>query len=251
MKRLILPQEYIHRGCLVLINAQYPYREEKGERRWENVCFQGKSFLLQQQAAVCLTRLMNAVYGWRNITAVSSLRSTEEQKEIYAQSLRDNGIPFTRKYVALPGHSEHQSGLAIDLALNQEPVDFIRPSFPYEGICQAFRQRAADYGFVERYPEGKEDITGISHEPWHFRFVGSPHAEIMKAYGFVLEEYVSFLREHRYGENPFIFLSKGFTAAVSYLETDSKEIAFEIDSGYPYQISGNNADGLIITQWRK
>ncbi len=114
----------------------------------------------------------------------------EEQTQIYEDSLRENGGEFTKKFVALPGCSEHQTGLAIDLGLCKEEIDFICPDFPYEGICQKFRQMAPDYGFVERYPAGKEKVTGIGHEPWHFRYVGRPHARIMTDRGLVLEEYL-------------------------------------------------------------
>lgn len=72
------------------------------------------------------------------------------------------------------GCSEHETGLAIDLALAGEEPDFIRPPFPDRGICRRFRQRCADFGFVLRYPAGKETVTGIAHEPWHFRYVGVP-----------------------------------------------------------------------------
>ena len=85
--------------------------------------------------------------------------------------MRESGRKFTETYVAVPGHSEHETGLAIDLGLKQDVIDFIRPEFPYEGICQRFRQLAPKYGFIERYPKGKEEVTGIGQEPWHFRYV--------------------------------------------------------------------------------
>lgn len=75
--------------------------------------------------------------------------------------------------------SEHQTGLAIDLAENKEQIDFICPHFPYTGICGEFRAAAPRFGFIERYVSGKEQITGIGAEPWHFRYVGYPHSVIM------------------------------------------------------------------------
>ena len=141
----------------------------------------GSPVLLDWQAAQALEALMEELDGWR---------SFEEQTGIYQSSLAENGPAFTRKYVALPGHSEHQTGLAIDLGLRGPEIDFIRPDFPYEGVCQRFRERAADFGFVERYPAGKEAVTGIAHEPWHFRYVGPSHAREMVHRGLVLEEYL-------------------------------------------------------------
>lgn len=91
---------------------------------------------------------------------------------------------------ALPACSEHETGLAIDLAANAQDIDFICPEFPRSGICQKFREAAPYYGFVERYAKEKEPVTGISGEPWHFRYVGTPHSEIMARKGMCLEEYV-------------------------------------------------------------
>ena len=153
--------------------------------------------------------------------------------------------------VAVPGHSEHETGLAIDLGLKLDVIDFIRPEFPYEGICQTFRKLAPRYGFVERYPKGKEAVTGIGQEPWHFRYVGAPHAEIMTEKGMVLEEYIEFIREYEYGRNPYRYCSQGKEIWVSYLNAqDQEEICLEVDDAMPRSISGNNVDGFVITEWR-
>lgn len=108
--------------------------------------------------------------------------------------MAESGEAFTRQYVALPGCSEHQTGLAIDLGRASEHIDFIRPDFPTDGVCGAFRRLAARYGFIERYPRGREAVTGIAHEPWHFRYVGAPHALLLTENGLCLEEYPDFLR---------------------------------------------------------
>ena len=121
-------------------------------------------------------------------------------------SIRENGPAFTKKFVALPGHSEHETGLAIDLAKRQPGIDFICPEFPRDGSFGVFRDKLPRYGFIERYLEGKENITGIGAEPWHFRYVGFPHSAIIAERGMVLEEYIEFLKEgaslrkpYRYG----------------------------------------------------
>jgi len=175
---------------LVLVNGSHACPEERPELL--AVCA-GSEVMLERQAALGLGALMEKVDGWRFITPVSGWRSFEEQEEIYRMSMAENGETFTRQYVARPGHSEHQTGLAIDLGLSGPALDFIRPNFPYEGVCQRFRTLAADFGFVERYPAGKEHLTGIAHEPWHFRYVGQAHARRMGELGLVLEEYLDWL----------------------------------------------------------
>ncbi len=149
--------------------------------------------LMEREAAQALSRLMEELDGWRFIVPVSGWRSEEEQRRVYEDSLRENGPAFTAKFVALPGHSEHQTGLAIDLGLKREKIDFIRPVFPYEGVCQRFRELAPAFGFIQRYSAGKEAVTGIAQEPWHFRYVGTPHAQRITERGLCLEEYCGLL----------------------------------------------------------
>lgn len=186
-----------HCETLVLVNAQTPLGEEPDTRELVYPFANRPEILLRSDAAKALIAALSAVGVGDKIIGVSGFRALEEQQNIYADSLRENGQVFTKQFVALPGHSEHQTGLAIDLALNEPPIDFIRPAFPYNGICQRFREIAPHYGFVERYPAGKETITGIAHEPWHFRYVGLPYALIMTEKHLTLEEYLDFLTDER------------------------------------------------------
>lgn len=74
------------------------------------------------------------------------------------------------------------------------PVSGYRSSEEQKAIiCDEFRKAAPDYGFIQRYAKNKEEITGISHEPWHFRYVGYPHSRIIKDNGFSFEEYTEFI----------------------------------------------------------
>ena len=97
-----------------------------------------------------LGRLLSDIQSEGRIVLVSGYRSHEEQVQIWDDTLRTEGEAFTRTYVAKPGHSEHESGLAIDLAENRDKIDFICPEFPKEGSCGTFLQRASGYGFVLR-----------------------------------------------------------------------------------------------------
>ena len=92
--------------------------------------------------------------------------------------------------MSLSAAGDPETGLAIDLALNAPDIDFICPEFPRTGICRKFRELAPYYGFIERYQKAKEPITGISEEPWHFRYVGTPHSVVIAENGLSLEEYI-------------------------------------------------------------
>ena len=242
-KTISLERKNIYRGALILVNAEHPLQEADA-RGLASVDMRFPDILINRSAANVLQLILWKISAGSSIVPVSGYRSAEEQKTIYADSLRDNGESFTQKYVALPNHSEHQTGLAIDLGLDKEEIDFIRPDFPYEGICDSFRKLAPDYGFIQRYPEGKEKITGISHEPWHFRYVGVPHAEIMAQKGLALEEHIAFLKEYRFGRNPFVFQNYRISFARAMEETT----VLEMDDTQPYSISGNNCDGFIVTE---
>lgn len=235
----------IHSGLLILVNSEHPIQHM--ERPVLAPAVPGSDILLDTRAAAMLSGLISRLGAAGEIVPVSGWRSAEEQQEIWDGSMRENGAEFTRKYVALPGCSEHQTGLAIDLALRADSIDFIRPEFPYDGICGRFRALAADYGFVERYKSGKEDITGIAAEPWHFRYVGRPHARIMCEMGLCLEEYVEYLRSYPYPERLLEVRGEIYEAEVGF--AGARDALGLPDA--PYQVSGNNVDGYIYTLWRK
>ena len=234
-------------GPLLLVNAGHPLALSDApelvcvDPRWPEV-------QLERQAAGQLRACIQAVKGENAIVPVSGWRSLAQQQAIWDDTMRQEGEAFTRQYVAFPGCSEHQTGLAIDLGLAAETIDFIRPNFPHSGVCSAFRKLAACYGFVLRYPAGKESITGIAHESWHFRYVGIPHAQFMASQCLVLEEYVELLRQ-KYSKQPL------FVPAVSRvyrIRSCGEPCREDLDAASEgrCQISPDNCGGYIVTDWR-
>lgn len=113
MKTIELEKEEIYCGNLLLVNKNYPLRDNnvKGlvpaDVRFPNI-------LMKRDVANVLQLIFEKISAGNSIVPVSGYRSLEEQTAIYDGSLKDNGEDFTRKYVALPNHSEHQTGLKID-----------------------------------------------------------------------------------------------------------------------------------------
>ncbi|WP_281656050.1 D-alanyl-D-alanine carboxypeptidase family protein [Eggerthella sinensis] len=232
---------------LLLVNAAHPLANPPGSRELAAVPLDGPRTLLDAAAARALAALLASIEGREGIVAVSGFRSHAEQQDIWNRSLADNGEAFTRTYVAVPGCSEHESGLAIDLAERAENVDFIRPSFPYDGVCGAFRARAARYGFIERYGRDKEDVTGIGWEPWHFRYVGHPHAALMEARGEALEEYLAFLREETSLARPLAWRGEGIDCAVLYVDAVEAEGALAmLPERGTWSASMTNTGGIVL-----
>lgn len=232
------------RGNLVLVNGDYGYKENTPMYSLVTVGKPGIGVPLNFEAAVMLDRLMSEIDGWQNIVPISGWRSIKEQQSIWENSVLENGEAFTRKYVALPGHSEHHTGLAIDIGIKKENIDFICPDFPSDGIGAKFREIASNYGFIERYKKGKEHITGISAEPWHFRYVGLPHAKIITDYKICLEEYHQLLKSYKGPENPLKYRMGTKTYKIYHANNDIAQI--KIDSCT--DISGNSKQGYIITE---
>ncbi len=251
MIRLRFAKPDILKGNLILVNPSHPIRSDMLENYIVPVSPDSLNILLEQQAAKMLSKVISFL-GCRNeIVPVSGYRNMREQQQIYSNSLGGHGEAFTQKYVAIPGCSEHQTGLAIDLAGNKSEIDFIRPDFPYTGICGRFRELSVKYGFIERYPSGREHITCIAHEPWHFRYVGYPHSEIMRERSLTLEEYTDFLKQFAYEGSRLYFRRNNREFEIFFIPVyDNRQVTIEIPEGIPYQVSGNNEDGVVITLWR-
>ena len=244
-----LTEENIYSGELILINRRHPIKK-KGDALGE-LCSVSDSVRLQKKCAAALGAALEAVSAAGRIVPVSGWRSETEQRQIYKECLAEDGEEFTQKFVALPGCSEHQTGLAIDLGERRESIDFIRPDFPDSGVCESFRRRAPEFGFIERYPKGAESITEIAWEPWHFRYVGYPHSMIMSGMGLTLEEYHEFLKRYPYGGQPFVFVGGGRKIEISYLAaTELKKAELSKERAAFCSASGNNMDGFVISLWR-
>lgn len=240
-----LSAEQVHQGSLVLINATHGFRQPL---KSDAIMGLSPEVDLEKSAAKMLLALMKTLKAEDEIVYVSGLRSYETQKTLFDETLEAFGEAYTRAFVALPGHSEHQTGLAIDLGQKKAEIDFVCPEFPYEGICQQFRQLAPSYGFIERYPKGKESVTGIAHEPWHFRYVGVPHSEIISAHQFTLEEYHDHLKNYLYGETYLKWHHNGYVFKIAYVPCQSEVMTVEVDEMAYVTFQGNNVDGFVYTE---
>lgn len=249
MKTLQFKKADIAKGFLILVNPSHPLRADMPEKKLVPTNPDAAHILLERQTAKMLSKVMTFLGCEREVVPVSGYRTMQEQQRIYADSLHEHGKNFTQKYVAIPGCSEHQTGFAIDLALNKKIIDFIRPDFPYTGICGQFRNISKHYGFIERYPAGCEQITSISHEPWHFRYVGYPHSEAMR--GLTLEEYTDYLKQFPYQGDHLRLKFNRHEYEIFYVPVQNeKDAIIEIPDDIPYQVSGNNVDGVVVTLWR-
>ena len=121
---------------------------------------------------------------------VSGFRSYETQRNTYSYFVSDRGVEQADRASARPGHSEHQTGLAID-------VNTTSDYFANTPEAEWLKENCYKYGFIIRYPEGKEEITGYKYEPWHIRYVGEGKAEKITKSGLTLEEYYGITSQYQ------------------------------------------------------
>lgn len=118
----------------------------------------------------------------------SAYRSYQIQESLYNRYKSEHGLTWADSYSARAGHSEHQTGLALDIVSNSSNFDNFEQTNEYEWL----KENAYKYGFILRYEENKEYITGYHYEPWHYRYVGVEIAKKITEEGITFEEYYEY-----------------------------------------------------------
>ncbi|CAM3377604.1 MULTISPECIES: M15 family metallopeptidase [Saccharibacillus] len=238
-EKLLASEEQLYEGDLLLVNGEYPMHPESEAP--DVVELSGRPELtggavlldndirLSRGVALKFAVMAEAAAqeGVNRFMISSGYRDRAEQSRLYKEKGADYALPA--------GYSEHNMGLALDIGSTRG-----RMADAEEG--KWLEQNAARYGFVLRYPADKTDVTGISFEPWHFRYVGLPHSLIMKRSNLALEEYVELLRDKKAVSTTV----DGRSYEIRYY--DSGEIPqLRVPEGREYALSGDNKGGLILT----
>lgn len=160
-------------------------------------------FYLQKDAADELIKMLNDMEKdlGQAPMIVSTYRSYERQERVFNNDINSwikNGCDMqearemTSKYIQIPGGSEHHTALAADLSNDGSlEEDFIDTE---AGVW--IKENSYKYGFVVRYPKGKEKYTKINYEPWHIRYVGHPYADIIYKNNWCLEEFIAYMKKN-------------------------------------------------------
>ncbi|MBB4073927.1 D-alanyl-D-alanine carboxypeptidase [Anoxybacillus voinovskiensis] len=182
-KEQSLPASY-KPNDLVVPNVPFSFSETNVEKRY-----------MRLEAARALEQLFAAAQKEGiSLIAVSGYRSYERQKELFDEEVKKNGKEKAVHAVAFPGQSEHQTGLAIDIS-SQSIKANLTASFGDTNEGKWVAVHAHEYGFIIRYPKGKEAITGYQYEPWHIRYVGQKAAKVIYEKNITLEEYFQIVKK--------------------------------------------------------
>lgn len=128
-----------------------------------------------------------------SLIITSSYRTYEDQEKIWNSYAFRESEEWADSYAARAGYSEHQTGLALDIVTYDSTMDNFKDSPEAKWLAE----NAYKYGFILRYPEGKENITGYDYEPWHYRYVGIENAKKIYDEGITFEEYYAYYIENK------------------------------------------------------
>ncbi len=212
-KEYLLPKDYI--PYMIEPDVEI-YHKGINERRY-----------LQPIAAEALKAMFDAAEeDGCHLVLRCGFRSYKLQDQIYSWNLQASGYYEVTRYHALPGTSEHQTGLAVDLCC--EATDYKNTqAFIYTDEYDWLLKNAHLYGWILRYPQNKTDITGYNFEPWHFRYVGVELATYLKTNDMVLEDY--------YGVHPTSNLSVVPERYWKYLSESDYALMLEDIAAYEKQ----------------
>jgi len=253
----------IHDGELILVNRDYAYKDSYNMNLVNLYANMTDSYIadrsdmeLDKTYVEAINNLLDdfvAATGLNNVVANSGYRSYEEQNEMYLEDLERTGLNYS-ELVAPPGNSEHHTGLAMDFAVDDGDA---YPALRNEGEYSWIYENAHKYGMILRYTEQNKHITKYMAESWHFRYIGPVHASIVRTMGISYEEYIGFLKDFQF-DNPLEYkFSDTEFYRIYYVPVNTEGNITEIplpyeavgnsDGSWSYKISGNNADGFIVT----
>ncbi|WP_044748303.1 D-Ala-D-Ala carboxypeptidase VanY [Bacillus alveayuensis] len=178
-----LPADY-KPDDLVIPNVPFTFAEQNIDKRF-----------MRAEAAQALEQMFSAAKeAGVNLVAASGYRSYERQQSLFVQEVAKSGKEKAIHAVAQPGQSEHQTGLAMDITSPRVNYE-ITTAFGETREGKWVAEHAHKFGFIIRYPKGKEQITGYQYEPWHLRYVGKKAAKVMFERGLTLEEYFQVVKK--------------------------------------------------------
>ena len=223
--------------CLELINRDHKIGGEPADGRivpaWPAVPVSAQTVSMHEMLLEAVRGLFAAA---REANAGSTFYVSSGYRDFEAQKKTYDEAP-DKSFVQPPGCSEHQTGLAADILA----LDIGQANMAVSREGQWLSQNAWKHGLILRYPEDKQGITNISFEPWHFRYIGQPHAWYCRENNLCLEEYIQLLK----ASGGYRVMLDG--AAYSVLYQIPRNGIIYVPEGLDYNISGDNTGGYIIT----
>lgn len=181
---------------LILVNAEnrLPDNFEDTIELVEAVNAENDTYKIEKKTYEAFLRLREDILenDGMQIELVSVYRTVEKQQWIFDYDVKKYGLEYAKRFVALPGCSEHHTGFGIDVSIvvDGKVVHGMPNLQAIDHLFQVVQKKLPKYGFILRYPKGKESVSKIGYEPWHFRYIDSPEiAREITDRGICFEEY--------------------------------------------------------------
>lgn len=249
---LTVRSDELHCGELILVNNDHAYIDTVApaviskETPADVYTYKSSDYVILDTSIdlnLTVIRTLNSLFadykaysGKVNVMINAAWRSIEQQEAIFAEKGAD--------IAANPGYSEHHSGYALDICIYENGKG---RTFADEEPYVWIPQNCSKYGYIRRYPEGKTAITGITHEPWHYRYVGIPHATYMTQNSLTLEEYIDALKQYSFAGNHLLVSENNTEYEIWYVPATNELTSVPVPNDREYTLSGNNVDGFIVT----
>lgn len=241
----------IYKGDLVLVNAEYEYKFLTDDIDVVTLVGNRNDYYSSGDYVTSLDKTvlyqLNAMI--EAYAAANNLETTDifvqDGYRTYEEQVDRHNTGKSRTFEA--GHTDYHTGRTFDMFCNDSESGTGVAYFSAEGNYEWFAENAGNYGFIVRFPEDKQEITGEKPRTYTYRYVGVPHAVYISSNNLCMEEYIEELKSHTI-DNPLEITAGGQNYSVYYVVAEISDVnEILIPSGKMYTVSGNNADGFIVT----
>lgn len=246
-------EEYamINNGDLIEVNPKYAYKFQENDvkitdifnNRNDYYTVSDMNVTLDSNVISHLNDMMEAFFKATNnndIRVIGGFRSLEEQNDKFK-----NG-----KTTIQGGYSDYHTARSFNLGIFPKDQDsyYYAPDYSDTVNYGWIDENAANYGFILRYPDGKDSLTGDEARTYTYRYVGIPHATYIKQNNLCLEEYIDAVKTYTYNNNPLKVTVGNAQYEIYYVAANVNNVTnVPVPSNKTYTISGNNIDGFIVT----
>ncbi len=253
-----LSKNDIHKGNLIFVSsnykAVYPTDDELilfSGNKTNSYAISNNTLKIHKGIITDINRMMDdfkGVSGKSDLTVWASYRDEAAQDKIYKDYVAKNGEEAAKQVVSKAGESDHNTGLGITLKVYTGGLSY--QLWEIDGYSW-IEENCYKYGFVERYPKNKIDITGINYSSsYYIRYVGVPHSEIMKVNNYCLEEYLIFIKNYTFDNAHYEYTTEdGDNYEIYYVMADAEgdSVSIPVPKDQEYSVSGDNMGGFIVT----
>lgn len=247
--------EDIYKGSLILVNGNHAALFLEDDQLVDVDDYKNQSYKTDETGIRLNKKMVEALNQMmadfekstdkHDLILISGYRSMQEQEEEFQQKISLFGEEHAARWAMKPGYSEHHTGYAVDISIYTDEGKSI--SYTGQGDYEWINKNCYKYGIIRRYTDEKKEMTSVTNEEWHYRYIGIPHAHIVLEKNFCLEEYIEYLKQYSFDKTHLQVTCENKTYEIYYVPSKGAETMVPVPRDKAYNLSGNNEDGFIVT----